>query len=73
MTKITTGDFLTIEYDNNLSTIELTKWVCDKVHDQLQISNAYGSPIVLKKGTFLLDNVETSDLSVIRAAVGANW
>ena len=73
MTEITTGEFLIIKFDNNATTIELTKWVCDKVHSQLQISNGYGKPIVLNKGTFLLDTVETSDLSEIRAAVGANW
>ncbi len=73
MTAITTGDFLTIVLDGNASSIELTKWVCDKHHDTLYIKNAYGQPILIDKLPVLLNEVEEDDLSVIRAAIGANW
>ena len=71
--EITTGDFLTIKIDDNPDSIELTKWVCDKYYDKLYIRSAYGQEVVSAKDTIYLNDVLENDLSVIRAAVGANW
>lgn len=71
--EITTGDFLTIKFDENPDNIELTKWVCDKFYDKLYIRSAYGQEIVEAKDNIFVDGAEQTDLSVIRAAVGANW
>lgn len=67
------GDFLTLQFEDNPANIELTKWVCDKIHDKLHIRGAFGQWTVDQKDQLQLNGTDETDLSVIRAAVGANW
>ena len=75
MIQITTGDFLKIEgIDGNTGTMELSKWVCDKIYDKLVIKNAYGNiTLGTKELPIKLNGSDTSDLSYIRLTINANW
>jgi len=72
MATITTGDFLTIETDNNSYNVELSKWVCDKIEDRIIIRDAFGNLIFTTKESIIIDAVEVSDLSVMRSSIGTN-
>ena len=65
--------YLEIEVEGNAENIELSKWVCDKIHDTLRIRGAFGEWVMSAKDDIQVDGLAETDLSVIRAAVGANW
>lgn len=76
MIKITVGaDVLTIiGISGNTDSIELSKWVCDKIYDTITVRSAGGDfNMDTKDSPIEVDNVELSDLSAIRAAIGSNW
>lgn len=76
MIQITVGaDVLTmIGIEGNTKSIELSKWVCDKIYDKIVVKNAYGDFTINTKDLPIeVDTVELSDLSAIRLAIGSNW
>ena len=75
MIEITTSDadVLVIKLDESSETVELSRWVCDKIHNKIEVYNAFGSRIFSSQAPFLLNGMETIDLSAVRTAVGSNW
>lgn len=67
------ADYLEIEVEGNVENMELSKWVCDKIHDKLFIRGAFGNVVIEAKDSIKLDGTLETNLSVIRAAVGSNW
>jgi len=73
MATITTGDYLTIQTDDNNSDIELSRWVCDKIENILIIRDAFGQVVFKTSEPVIIDGSEVSDLSVMRSSIGSNW